>query len=49
MPFTNIREWSGPPVDIREWRRFAGSTERPPYQDDYWSVAMATPRVNGGD
>ena len=25
--FTNIRELSGPPVEIREWRRFVGSTD----------------------
>ena len=28
MPFTNIRGWSGPPVEIRDWRRFVGSTEQ---------------------
>ena len=28
MPFANIREWSGPPEELREGRRFLGSTEQ---------------------
>ena len=27
MPFTNVREWSGPLGSVREWTRFVGSTE----------------------
>ena len=28
MPFTNVREWSGPLESVREWTRFVGSTEQ---------------------
>ena len=38
MPFTNIREWSGPPEEIPEWTRFVGSTEQHPPKDDFAAV-----------